>query len=124
MPLKFGVKDGIIVGAAGGVLWGLVSMAVNSATGAFAPEAGLVHDAVSFTLGGGLFGVVAGAFIGAGARFIPFGEHLREVGIHLDPHLAAARAGGAMLSAIEPERYHVLTPRPSRGCCSPRFSAR
>ncbi|HAO94153.1 MAG: hypothetical protein A2X93_07150 [Deltaproteobacteria bacterium GWC2_56_8] len=115
MPLKFGVKDGIIVGAAGGVLWGLVSMAVNSATGAFAPEAGLVHDAVSFTLGGGLFGVVAGAFIGAGARFIPFGNIYARSVFTSTLIWLLLRAGGAMLSAIEPERYHVLTPETLQG---------
>lgn len=113
MPLSF--KDGIIAGAVGGVLWGLVSMAVNSATGVFAPEAGLLHDIVSFALGGGLFGVVAGGVIGAGGKMIPFRNiYARSVFTSALIWLLL-RVGGAMLSAIEPERYHVLTPETAQG---------
>lgn len=115
MPLTFGFKDGIIAGAVGGVLWGFVSMAVNSATGVFTPETGLLHDTISFALGGGLFGVVAGGIIGVGGRLIPFGNVYARSVFTSTLIWMLLRVGGAMLSAIEPERYHVLTPDTVQG---------
>ncbi|MBI2412772.1 MAG: hypothetical protein HYV24_06145 [Deltaproteobacteria bacterium] len=115
MPLTFGFKDGIIAGAVGGVLWGFVSMAVNSATGVFTPETGLLHDTVSFALGGGLFGVVAGGIIGAGGGMIPFRNIFARSIFTSTLIWLILRVGGAMLSTIEPERYHVLTPEALQG---------
>lgn len=115
MSLTFGFKDGIMAGAVGGVIWGLVSMAVNSATGVFTPEAGLVHDTVSFALGGVLFGAVAGGFLEAGGRAIPFRNVYARAVFTSTLIWMLLRVGGAMLSAIESERYHVLTPETVQG---------
>lgn len=110
-----GIRASIIVGIAAGVIWGWVSMLLNSFTAAFAFESGFMHNLASFSIAGGLFGALTGGFLFLGRDFLPFkGMVLKSICASSLIWLVL-RAGGALLSSMEPERYHILTPEAVQG---------
>ncbi len=84
-------------------------MTLNSFTYAFPYEAGFLHNFITFSIGGGVFGVVVGGFIWLLGDFIPFkGRIPRAVAISVSLWVLLT-AGGVVLSGIRPERYHIVT---------------
>jgi len=99
-------KDGLFLCLLSGALWGMVSLLVNTFTGAFTLEAGVVHDLVTFTIGGALFGLVTGGFLSVAESFMPkWGLTLKAVAVSVVIWLALDGTG-FVLSILKPIRYH------------------
>ncbi len=99
-------KDGLFLCLLAGALWGLVSLLVNSVTGVFTFEAGVVHDLVTFAMGGALFGLVTGGFLSVIQGFFPrLGLTSKAVMVSVGIYLALGGTG-FVLSVIKPIRYH------------------
>lgn len=109
------LKKIVFYGLIAGILWGWASMVLNSITGIFRPEMGFIHDIISFSVGGAVFGVVVSGFLYGVWNFIPFKKaHTKAIFVSMVLWLAL-RVGGAGLSMMAPERYHVLTPETLQG---------
>ncbi|MFQ5479708.1 MAG: hypothetical protein ACE5DW_00330 [Thermodesulfobacteriota bacterium] len=99
-------KDGLFLCLLAGALWGMVSLLVNTFTGAFTLEASLVHDLVTFTLGGALFGLVTGGLLSVLQSFMP-GRGLTKKAVMVSVVIWLALNGaGFVLSVLSPIRYH------------------
>ncbi len=99
-------KDGLFLCMLSGALWGLISLLFNTFTGAFVLEAGVVHDLVTFALGGALFGLVTGGILSVAQGFLPgWGLTKKAVAISLVIWFALSGAG-IVLSLLRPIRYH------------------
>jgi len=99
-------KDGLFLFLLAGALWGMVSLLVNTFTGAFTLEAGVVHDLVTFTIGGALFGLVTGGFLSVAQGLMPrWGLTSKAVAISVVIWLAL-NGTGLVLSIVKPVRYH------------------
>lgn len=111
------MKKFISSGAVAGVIWGMASMALNSMTGIFRPEGGILHDLASFTAAGALVGAVTGGLLRASGGVLPFKNiFARAVFVSLALWLLL-KAGGSVLSKMEPQRYHIVTPEAVQGLC-------
>ena len=108
-------KKGIILGAIAGVIWGWVAMAVNAVSGAFAFENSLMHHLISFAVGGAVFGIVVNGFLGLLQRLLPFKSILLNAILLSIVFWLMLRVGGAMLSSVEPDRYHIITAQSIQG---------
>jgi len=99
-------KDGLFLCLLAGALWGMVSLLVNTFTGAFSLEAGVVHDLVTFTIGGALFGLVTGGILSVAEGFLPkWGLTLKAVAVSVVIWLALDGTG-FVLTIVKPIRYH------------------
>src|SRR3972149_8033038 len=65
-------KRGITLGVLAGIVWGWVATAVNAVRGAFAFENSLMHNLISFAIGGAVFCIVVNRFLGLLQRLLPF----------------------------------------------------
>lgn len=108
--MKSSIRRGINSGVAAGIVWGWFCMGVNAVSGVFPFEGTLTHNIVTFSVAGAVFGVVVSALTLTVGRLLPFrGQVARAVFISAAIWIVL-RAGGMVLSAMEPERYHLLTP--------------
>jgi len=99
-------KEGLFLCLLSGALWGLVSLLFNTFTGAFILEAGVLHDLVTFALGGALFGLVTGGILSVAQGFLPrFGLTMKAVMVSVIIWLALNGAG-IILALMRPIRYH------------------
>ncbi len=104
--MKF--KDAITAGLAGGLIWGVLSMGINSVTGVFSFEQPLLYNLMAFATGGAVFGVVTGALLCALWWVFPTGSVLlRAVAVSVFVWVVL-RGGGLVLSYINPYRYHAV----------------
>lgn len=108
-------KDCVVRGTLGGVLWGWLAMVMNSFTGVFEFEGSFTHDLVTFSLAGAVFGFVVSGFLYMAGRYVPFKKALPKAVFVSVLVWLMLRAGGAVLSSMEPSRYHVLTPETLQG---------
>ena len=108
-------KRGIMLGAVAGIIWGWVAMAVNAVSGAFAFENSLMHNLISFAIGGAVFGIVVNGFLGLLQRLLPFKSILLNAVLLSIVFWLMLRIGGAMLSSVEPDRYHIITAQSIQG---------
>ena len=108
-------KKGVILGTIAGVIWGWVAMAVNVVSGAFAFENSLMHNLSSFAIGGAVFGVVVNGFLGLLQRLLPFKSILLNAVLLSVVFWLMLRISGAMLSSVEPDRYHIITAQSIQG---------
>ncbi|MFQ5736686.1 MAG: hypothetical protein ACE5GY_07470 [Thermodesulfobacteriota bacterium] len=108
-------KESMVAGVIAGVVWGWLSMAANSVTGIFPFESSFAHNFMAFTFGGAVFGVVAGGFLNVAGRFLPFRSVLARAVVVSATLWVVLRLGGAMLSSMEPMRYHMVTPQVIQG---------
>jgi len=109
------LKQAVLAGVTAGIIWGWVSMAVNSLTGIFPFESTFAHNLVSFTFGGAIFGIVAGALMAVAGPVLPLRRAIPKAVLICGSLWVILRLGGAMLSVMEPHRYHVLTPETLQG---------
>lgn len=108
-------RDCVVKGALAGVLWGWLAMVINSFSGVFEFEGSFTHDLATFSLAGAVFGFVVSGLLYMAGRYLPFKKALpKAVFVSLLVWLML-RAGGAVLSSMEPSRYHVLTPETFQG---------
>ena len=108
-------KRGITLGVLAGIVWGWVAMAVNVVSGAFAFENSLMHNLISFAIGGAVFGIVVNGFLGLLQRLLPFKSILLNAILLSIVFWLMLRIGGAMLSSVEPDRYHIITAQSIQG---------
>jgi len=108
-------KRGITLGVLAGIVWGWVAMAVNAVSGAFAFENSLMHNLISFAIGGAVFGIVVNGFLGLLQRLLPFKSILLNAILLSIVFWLMLRIGGAMLSSVEPDRYHIITAQSIQG---------
>ena len=108
-------KRGIMLGAVAGIIWGWLAMAVNAVSGAFAFENSLMHNLISFAIGGAVFGIVVNGFLGLLQRLLPFKSILLNAVLLSVVFWLMLRIGGAMLSSVEPDRYHIITAQSIQG---------
>lgn len=109
------LRDGLVPGILSGVLWGWLAMAANALTGVFAFEGTFIHLMVSFTFGGALFGVLSAGFLSVAGGFLPFRKTLPKAVFTSVSIWLVLRIGGAALSVMDAERYHVLTAETAQG---------
>ncbi len=106
--MNFGIRN-FVISLVLGVIWGWAAIAINSMTYFYAYEAGFFHNLLSFSIGGGVLGVVVGGFICLIGERLPFrGRVPRAVFVSISLWVLLM-AGGVMLSVTRPERYHVIT---------------
>jgi len=105
-------------GVLAGILWGWLSLGVNALGGVFELETAGMHDWATFTLGGALFGLVVSGLHALACR--AFGLTGAMLGVRGTVVVSTSfwillRLGGALLSTMEPERYHVVGPQVAQG---------
>lgn len=105
----------VTAGAISGIIWGWLALAVNSFTGIFPLETGLLGALASFTIGGAVFGVVSAGFLFVSARMIPFRSVVFKAIAVSTSIWIVLRIGGAALSGMEPGRYHFNMPEALQG---------
>ena len=99
-------KWGIFYGFAAGVLWGWVTIAVNTISGAFLFEQGPVNTLLTFSVGGAFFGVVTGGFLMLTRDRIPFKGIIPKAILISTGLWFALRLAGFIMSTVAPDRYH------------------
>ena len=109
------LKQAVLAGVTAGIIWGWVSMAVNSLTGIFPFESTFAHNLVSFTFGGAVFGIVAGALMAVAGPVLPLRRTIPKAVLICGSLWVVLRLGGAFLSVMDAHRYHVLAPEMLQG---------
>lgn len=105
------LKNGIITG----VLWGLIAMGVNSITGIHPFEYGILHNLITFTTGGAIFGIVAGGIFTLLHNRLPFKTSFSKAVLLTTCLWMILNMGGLLLSSDNPMRYHVEVPATIQG---------
>lgn len=109
------LRRSIITGILAGGTWGWVALIVNAISGAFPFEGGLLHNLITFTLGGAVFGVVAGAFLNLLQAWLPFKSIISRAVFISSAIWVILRVGGTFLSSACPVRYHRVTAQTVQG---------
>ena len=115
MKMERSLINSITAGAISGIIWGWLALAVNSFTGVFPLEAGFLSALASFTIGGAVFGAASAGFLFVAAGIIPFRSVVLKAMIVSSSVWIVLRAGGAVLSRMEPGRYHLNAPEALQG---------
>ncbi len=108
-------KWGIFYGFAAGVLWGWVTIAVNTLSGAFLFEQGLVNTLLTFSVGGAFFGVVTGGFLMLTRDRIPFKGIIPKAILISTGLWFTLRLTGFIMSTVAPDRYHFVPTQTLQG---------
>jgi hypothetical protein len=110
-----GWKRGIGSGFVAGIIWGWIAMGFNAINGTFPFESSLFHNLVSFSVGGAVFGIVAGGFLTIADKWLPFkGSFTKAVFVSTSIWLVLT-IGGLLLSTTNPWRYHTLMAQALQG---------
>ncbi|MEK6546055.1 MAG: hypothetical protein AABZ28_05950 [Nitrospinota bacterium] len=96
------LKNGIIAGG----LWGLIAMGVNSITGIFSFEYSILHNLITFTVGGAIFGIVTGGILTLIHNRLPFKSSFGKAVLLTTCIWVVLEMGGLLLSSDNPMRYH------------------
>lgn len=108
-------KRKIFLSMIAGVLWGFFAMAANLVSGAFEFESTLTHNLITFTVGGIIWSIVTGGILAVAGGWIPLkGTFAKAVAVSTSFWLVL-RLGGVMLSGMNPDRYHIVTPQTIQG---------
>ncbi|MBI5892680.1 MAG: hypothetical protein HZB79_03335 [Deltaproteobacteria bacterium] len=99
------LRKTIFLGSLTGIVWGWLAMAVNTVTGAFTFENGLLHNLVTFAIGGAVFGIVASGFLSLMQRWLPFKSNLTKA-VYIAVSLwIILFIGGYGLATAKPDRF-------------------
>ena len=90
-------------------------MAVNNLTGISPFEMGFVHNLVTFSVAGAVFGVVAGGFLSLFEGMLPFRRVFLKAPIVSVSIWLVLRGTGVALSGMRPLRYHISNPESLQG---------
>jgi len=112
--LKLKTKDGrvksfIATGLFAGIIWGWLAMAINTVSGVFPFEGTFLSNWAAFTVAGGLFGAAVCGAMRLLSGVLPFKRTLANPVLVSVGFWLVLRVGGALLSAVEPGRFHVVT---------------
>src|SRR4030066_965753 len=88
------LKQAVLAGVTAGIIWGWVAMAANSVTGIFPFESTFAHNLVSFTFGGAIFGIVAGALMAGAGPALPLRPTLPKAVLICGSLWVVLRLGG------------------------------
>jgi len=102
MEWKRGIKSGVVAG----IVWGWLAVAANSVSGIFPFEHSIIYNLVASSIGGMLFGIVAGGFLTVTYRWIPLKGALPKAVFLTTSLWLLLRLGGFLLSLAEPDRFH------------------
>ncbi len=105
----------LVLSIVGGVIWSWIAMVVNSISGAFMFEGGFSHNLAAFAAAGAVFGAVAGGLLCVLEERLPFKNPMLKAVMVSTAVWVVLRAGGAMLSKMEPSRYNIVTPQTLQG---------
>lgn len=100
---------------AAGIVWGWFSMLVNSLTGAFDFESGFGHNLVSFAVSGVILSLICAGLLFVFEDRLPFKRPIPKAMLVSTGFWLVLRIGGALLSSMDHERYHVVTPQTVQG---------
>lgn len=114
-PQSIDWRGGITLGAIAGVCLGLIALVVNAASGIIALENGFAGNLIAFTVGGAIFGLVASGFLSLLKERLPFRSIYLKAVIVATGLWATLEAGGIVLSAVQPDRYHFETAQMFQG---------
>ena len=105
-PQSIDWRGGITLGAVAGICLGVIALVVNEVSGIIALENGFASNLVAFTVGGAIFGLVASGFLSLLKERLPFRSIYLKAVIVATGLWATLEAGGIVLSAVQPDRYH------------------
>ncbi len=108
------LKESLFAGAIAGALWGWLCYLANYLSNVFPFEGSFAHNIMAFTFGGVVFGVVTSGILFVAGRFLPFGLIYKAIFVSASVWVVL-RLGGDMLSMMEPDRYHLVTPESMQG---------
>ena len=109
------LKKGICLGILSGIVWGWVSILVNYVTGVFPFEESLLHEVVTFSFGGAIFGMVIGGFMALIGKRLPFKSLLPNAIFISIAVWLILRIGGVLLSYSNSGRFHPDTAQTLQG---------
>ncbi|MEK9149331.1 MAG: hypothetical protein AAB267_04720 [Candidatus Desantisbacteria bacterium] len=108
-------KRSIMLGVIAGITWGWVAIVINTISGAFPFETTLLQRLVTFSVGGAIFGIVVSGFLSLLHSWLPFKRaYSKAVFISVCLWLIL-RLGGAVLSMVDGERYHLVNSQTIQG---------
>ena len=108
-------RKSIVLGAASGILWGWIAMAVNSISGAFTFEHGLLYNMIIFAVGGAIFGIVVSGFLSLMQEWLPFKNNLTKAVFIATFLWIVLFIGGYGLALTTSDRYHFNVPQAIQG---------
>lgn len=109
------MKNNIFLYAVFGMLWGWTALGVNALTGAFTLESSLIHNLITFAIGGAIFSVVAGGVLSLLSEWLPLKNvYLKAVFVSAIVW-GILMAGGVILSLRNPERYEIVKSQSAQG---------
>ncbi len=106
---------GVISGVVAGIVWGWISMVVNSISGAFPFEHSFFFNVVIFSISGAIFGVIVSEFLVLIGERLPFKRILPKAIMVSTSFWLLLRSGGIVLSIMMPDRYHPEIPQAIQG---------
>ncbi len=109
------LRSAVWVSALAGIIWGWISMAVNGVTGVFVYESTMMHNLASFTIGGAIFGIVAGSFLVLTRKRLPFKSLIPKAIVLSVAIWVVMRLGGLALSSMHHHRYNSVVPETIQG---------
>lgn len=104
---SIGWNKAVTCGTFSGLIWGLISLAVSSATILFQADSGLPHNLLTYLMGGAIYGLVLG-----GLMLIAEGRPPVSKTVWKAVSLSASLwllffITGVFLHFSRPERYHI-----------------
>jgi drug/metabolite transporter (DMT)-like permease len=109
------LKKGVCLGILSGIVWGWVSILVNYVTGVVTFEESLLHEVVTFSFGGAIFGMVIGGFMSLVGKRLPFKSLLPNAIFVSVAVWLILRIGGVLLSYSNSGRFHSDTAQALQG---------
>ncbi len=103
------------MGILSGIVWGWVSILVNYVTGVVPFEESLLHEVITFSFGGAIFGMVIGGFMSLVGKKLPFKSLLPNAIFVSVAVWLIIRFGGVLLSYNNSGRFHPDTAQALQG---------
>lgn len=101
-----GWKKGIGSGVVAGLIWGWLAMIIHAVTGISTAEHGILYNLFSFTVGGGIFGMVSGGILALIHDRLPFKTSFGKAVLLTTWIWLILHVAGFLLSLVNSGRYH------------------
>ncbi len=106
---------GVISGVVAGIVWGWISLVVNSISGAFPFEHTFIFNLMIFSISGAIFGIIVAGFLNLIGQLLPFKKIMLKAILVSTSFWLLLRSGGIVLSIMMPDRYHPEIPQAIQG---------
>ena len=107
--MELQLKRGLLSGGLAGIVWGLVALVTNGISGAFPFEGTVLHNIITFTLGGAVFGLVVGGSLVLLCEYLPFKNIFSKTTFLSTSIWLMFFIGGAIIAEIDPTRYYLTS---------------